>query len=120
MAHKTIAIPSRLLKSNLSKEEKEEIEKNYGHQPLSDEDVGQLQLDEIEKAERKKKDDEEEAKFGYKKRRAEKFKAISIGDQLDAIWKALDQSGMALPVEAKNIITAIKAIKDSEPKPGGL
>lgn len=38
----------------------------------------------------------------------------NIGDQLDALWKALD--GKDLPPEAAEIVKRIKAIKDKYPK----
>lgn len=118
MAHKTIAKPTKAAVEIMGENHfKDHVS---GHVAISEADEAQRQLDALDVAEKRAAKEKDLAENGYKYRRAEKFKAISIGDQLDAIWKALDQSGMALPVEAKNIITAIKAIKDSEPKPGGL
>jgi len=39
-----------------------------------------------------------------------------LGDQLDALWKALDASGQALPPEAQQVLDYVKSVKRRFPK----
>ncbi len=41
-----------------------------------------------------------------------------IGEQLDAIWKALESSGLNLPPEAAAMLANVQAVKAMYPKPG--
>jgi len=41
-----------------------------------------------------------------------------IGDQLDAMWKGLASSGIALGADGENMLNAIKEVKISYPKNG--
>lgn len=49
---------------------------------------------------------------GYDARRADEYP--SVGEQLDAIWKALE--GLTLPDEARDVLARIKAVKAAHPK----
>lgn len=40
-----------------------------------------------------------------------------IGDQLDAVWKALEASGARLPPEAVAVLDQVRAVKKRYPKP---
>lgn len=118
MAHQTIAIPAHLLGDKLSDEERAEKEK-YGHQPISEEEAAQRQIDEIAQAEKRAAKEADLAANGYKYRRAEKFKSLTIGDQLDALWKGMKAvvEGSDLPEDTADMLEQIQAIKESEPKP---
>jgi hypothetical protein len=40
----------------------------------------------------------------------------SVGEQLDAIWKFIEQSGVAMPVQTAEMLERIKAVKERFPK----
>ena len=55
----------------------------------------------------------------YKRQRLEDYPPI--GEQLDEIWKALDQmktDGIVLPQPAIDALDTVKAVKVAHPKPG--
>lgn len=51
----------------------------------------------------------------YREARCSEYPAI--GDQLDAIWKALDASGIRLPPETVAVLDSIRSVKKRFPKP---
>ena len=125
MAHKSVAIPAKFFKlgtkeirTDLSDDEKIELS-NFGHQPLSAEDIAQRQLDELEAQEKRDLLARDIELNGYKYRRKEKFNSLPVGDQLDAIWKAIKaiSESAQIPQDSLDMLQKIQAIKDSEPKP---
>lgn len=123
MSHKTIAYPARLFKSgtrelrdDLSDDEKIEVAK-LGHQRLTADELAERQLEEIAHQEKMEAEAEDYKKNGYKYRRKEKFDQIPLGDQLDALWKALAVAEN-LPQESKDMLKRIQDVKNSEPKSG--
>lgn len=117
MAYKTVVTPSRAAIEILGDDHFKDH--RSGHITLSDSDLAQAAIDEAAEKERKLAREKDLAENGYKYRRAEKFKEIAIGDQLDAIWKALSKI-QDIPLEAQDVLKSIQAIKDSEPKPKGI
>lgn len=49
-------------------------------------------------------------------RRFEYYKDLKMGDQLDAIWKFIRASGIALPAETQAVLNKIDEIKTNIPK----
>lgn len=61
---------------------------------------------------------EQERRFGYRDRRKEKYP--EIGEQLDAVWKQLkvmNEQGIELIPEAKEMLGKISQVKSDEKKP---
>lgn len=85
-----------------------QFDENYGIKPLTADDIrarSERETAEAHYAETEK----------YKRDRAEQYP--SIGDQLGAIWKALEANRKLLPPEALSVLDDINAIKEKFPKP---
>jgi hypothetical protein len=110
---KTVAIPARLLKpeDQLSPEEKLELA-NFGDQPLTDDDLAEIEVREANDA----KEKADRAKVKYREDRAREYPPI--GDQLDAVMKWLaTESEFTVPAELKSLAMQCMSVKAKHPKP---
>lgn len=74
----------------------------------SEEETAQI----LEKRKQAEKEIQEELKVAYKQARKKEYP--SIGDQLDMLWHAMDKGEIP---KAQKWFEAIKAVKESHPKP---
>lgn len=110
MAHKTVAIPARLLKpdNELTKAERAELAQ-YGDQPLTT-----LEQVDVTAAQTREKTKPVE----YSQARREKL-AVLDGEGMDSIRKAIAaiKAGEPVPVEFDAYMEKVDAIKQAHPKP---
>ncbi len=115
------AVPIRLLKLKERGDMKaaKELEEKYGIPIDSNATVAEKPLDNFERSEKKKLEDQHKQSQGNAYRLARQFEYPSVGDQLDELWKGLDalQKRRPVPKGTADMLKKIQDVKARHPKP---